>query len=142
MKQKITDDVVIFGTGAFGYGLIEIFWRGTTHPSMLFAGGASLVLLGQINRRMSDQPLLYRCIAGSSVITTVELAIGSVCNLGLGMNIWDYSAIPFNFKGQICLLFSVAWGFLSIFGMALENFLRRSLNGIHSSREPTILQEY
>lgn len=132
MKYKATDDLIVFGTGALGYGLIEVLWRGSTHPAMLVAGGVCLVSLGEVNRRMNGKSLLYRCVAGSSVITAVELAIGAVCNLGLGMRIWDYSRIPFNFYGQICLLFSVMWAFLSIGGMALEVFLRKNLCGIKS----------
>lgn len=131
MKFHAADNVVVFGTGAFGYGLIEFIWRGETHPAMLAAGGMCLLSLGSINRKMRGQPLLYRSIAGSAVITAIELAFGAVFNLGLGMQIWDYSAIPFNFKGQICLLFSVIWAILSIGGFLLEALMRRRLQNRH-----------
>ncbi len=134
MKFKIQDDMIVFGTGALGYGLIEVLWRGSTHPTMLLAGGVCLLSLGEVNRRMAGQPLLYRCVAGGSLITGVELAIGAVCNLGLGMNIWDYSGIPLNFRGQICLLFSVAWALLSIAAMLLEGAMRRALAAGHGIR--------
>lgn len=133
MKIQAIDNIVIFGTGALGYGLIECIWRGETHPAMLAAGGVCLLSLGGINRKMRTLPLLYRSIAGSVVITAVELVFGAVFNLGLGMQIWDYSRIPFNYKGQICLLFSVIWALLSIGGFLLEAFLRRCLQRGHGN---------
>lgn len=129
--------MIIFGTGALGYGLIEVLWRGSTHPTMLLAGGVCLLSLGEVNRKMNGQPLLYRCVAGGSVITGIELAIGTVCNLGLGMKIWDYSGIPLNFHGQICLLFSVAWSLLSLGAMLLERVMRRALAAGHGARSQT-----
>lgn len=127
MKYTTAANTVIFGTGAIGYGLIELIWRGYTHPTMLAAGGVCLLSLGHINRQMKAQPMLYKMIAGSAAITSVELAIGSICNLGMGMKIWDYSNIPFNFKGQICLLFSVMWAIISLGGFLLEAAMRKKL---------------
>ena len=34
-------------------------------------------------------------ILGGGLITASELAAGCVLNLGLGLSIWDYSALPF-----------------------------------------------
>ena len=45
-------------------------------------------------------------------ITCIELIAGIVVNIILGWNVWDYSDIPFNFKGQICLFYSLLWFFL------------------------------
>ena len=126
MPKRVADGIV-FGTGALGYGLIEVAWRGHTHWAMLLAGGVCLRLLGACGRRMQDAPTLYKCIAGGGIITGVELVIGCVCNLWLHMGIWDYSAMPFNLGGQICLLYSVLWGALSAFGMKLEKGLRYML---------------
>lgn len=136
MKNSFSDNIVVFGTGAIGYGLIEVLWRGETHPAMLLAGGICLISLGEVNRKMPGQPLLYRSIAGSGVITAVELLFGSIFNLGLGMRIWDYSGIPFNFKGQICLLFSVMWAVLSIGAFLIEALLRKSLHKAKTQQIP------
>lgn len=126
LPKKVADGIV-FGTGAIGYGLIEVVWRGNTHWAMLLAGGVCLRLLGAAGRRMEAAPVLYKCLAGGAIITGVELLFGCVCNLWLHMGIWDYSRIPLNLGGQVCLLYSVLWSALSAFGMKLEKALRRYL---------------
>ncbi len=124
---KPVADGIVFGTGAIGYGLIEVAWRGNTHWAMLLAGGICLRLLGPIGQKMENAPLWRKCLAGGALITGVELLFGCVCNLWLHMDIWDYSNIPLNIGGQVCLLYSVFWGALSAAGMRLEKFLRRYL---------------
>lgn len=126
LPKRVADGIV-FGTGAIGYGLIEVVWRGNTHWAMLLAGGICLRLLGAAGRRMETSPVLYKCLAGGAIITGVELLFGCVCNLWLHMGIWDYSRIPLNLGGQVCLLYSVLWGALSAFGMKLERTLRHYL---------------
>lgn len=126
-------DGIVFGTGAVGYGLIEVVWRGNTHWAMLLAGGICLRLLGAAERRMEHAPLLYKCLVGGAIITGVELIIGCICNLWLHMGIWDYSRIPFNIGGQVCLLYSVLWSALSALGMRLEKMLRRRLPCRHKA---------
>ena len=40
------------------------------------------------------------------------------------LNVWDYSNIPFNLDGQICLLFSFFWIFISLIAIILDDLLR------------------
>ncbi|MBQ9977902.1 MAG: hypothetical protein IJP21_04860 [Clostridia bacterium] len=112
--------VILFGIGAFSYGLIEILWRGHTHWSMLIAGGICLVLFSGIGKTMKKSPLLYRCMLGGIAVTAVEFVFGVIFNLILRKNIWDYSKIPFNLGGQVCLLYTVLWSFLSIVAIPLS----------------------
>ena len=35
-------------------------------------------------------------------------------NIIMGWQVWDYSEIPLNFMGQICLSFSLCWYLLSL----------------------------
>ena len=51
---------------------------------------------------------------GSAVITGVELIVGCIVNLILKLEVWDYSNMPLNLLGQICPLYSLLWGFLTI----------------------------
>ena len=113
MKKQILFFSIIFGIGFFGYGLIEILWRGYTHPTMSLAGGISFCLLFLATEILKPLNFLYKCIAGGLIITSVELAFGSFLNLILNLEIWDYSMIPINLQGQICMLYSVLWCFLS-----------------------------
>lgn len=103
---------LIFLFSAAVYGGVEILWRGYTHPAMLLAGGICGVLLFFINKKMQNQKYLYKCVLGSFAVTAVELVFGVIFNIGLSMAIWDYSNLKFNFLGQICLLYTVIWGFI------------------------------
>ncbi len=53
-------------------------------------------------------PLLY---LGSVVLTSaIELALGWLSQQLLHERLWDYSDVPFNLGGYICLKFSLVWG--------------------------------
>ncbi len=102
-------NVLIFLMGAVGYALIEIIWRGFTHPTMMVAGGICFLAFSYIAEKMSRVPLLIKAFLAAAVVTAVELVFGLIFNLGFGMNVWNYEAMPFNFLGQICPTFSLIW---------------------------------
>jgi uncharacterized membrane protein len=118
---------IIFLLGAFGYGLIETVWRGYSHWTMMIAGGISFTVFALISR--CGIPLLYKCIFGSFTVTVIELCFGSVFNLGLGLHVWDYSNLPFNLFGQVCLLYSVLWGWLSLVAVPFAGAALNRLSG-------------
>ena len=93
----------LFVIGGVGYCLIELLWRGYTDPTMAFAGGIAFCLLAIIQKNMKPFRFFYRCIAGGLTITTVEFVFGAVFNLWLKRAVWDYSLMPLNLLGQICL---------------------------------------
>lgn len=76
------------------------------------AGGLCFLCIGNVARKLRNACLLYKCILGSIIITAVEFVFGCIFNLWMRLNVWDYSRIPFNIRGQICLLYSVLWGIL------------------------------
>lgn len=127
MKRKIIVNIknllILFLTGGVVYGFIEVLWRGFTHPAMFFAGGLSAIALLIIAIKMKKAHFLYRVIMGSLSITAIELVFGLVFNVTLQMKIWDYSALKFNFLGQICILFTVIWGFLCVAAIPLTEQL-------------------
>ena len=114
---------VLFGLGAFAYGLLEVIWRGYSHWSMMVAGGICFVIFSLIAQKLKHLPLLYQCIIGSLTVTVTELIFGLFFNLALGLSVWDYSRIPLNLFGQVCLLFSVLWGFLSAFAIPFSGMI-------------------
>lgn len=119
--------IILFGLGAFSYGLLEVVWRGYTHWTMMIAGGLCFVVFSVISEKLHGVRLLYKCILGSLTVTAIELVFGGIFNLALNMNVWDYSNIPINLFGQICLLFSVLWGFLSIVAIPTSGAVLRRL---------------
>ncbi|WP_249311369.1 putative ABC transporter permease [Congzhengia minquanensis] len=111
----------LFLIGAFGYGAIEILWRGYTHWTMLFAGGTCFTIYYKLCEDEKNMPLFAKCFFGALIITCVELMFGTVVNVLLNWNVWDYSNIPLNFFGQICLPFFVLWFLLCVPITALCN---------------------
>lgn len=128
MLMKSRKNRILFLLGALGYGAVELLWRGRTHWSMLLAGGLCLLLFSRIEERFSRQPLLYRVVLCALTVTGVELLFGLVFNLLLGMKVWDYSGVPLNFLGQICLPYTTLWGFLALPALVLVSYLGRKLD--------------
>lgn len=128
--------IVLFCVGAVCYGLTEVIWRGFTHPSMAVAGGICFLLLGLINSTFSGRlPFLVMCLIGAVMITAVEYVFGVFFNIVLGMNVWDYSRMPLNLFGQICLPFTAIWVIVSGAGIKLDSFLRSRLFGYVPNNE-------
>ena len=111
----------LFFIGGGAYMGLEMLWRGRTHGSMFFAGGACFLLAGKLRRL----PPVYRALAGSAGITAVELAVGLLVNRDY--RVWDYRSLPGNFRGQICLPFSALWMPLSLFAGWLYGRLEERL---------------
>lgn len=125
MQIKILKTFVMWVFGAFGYGLIEIIFRGYTHISMGILGGLCLISMSLLNTLLGDTfPLIFKMIIFSFLITILEFLTGLIVNIWLNLCVWDYSFIPANLFGQVCLPFSVCWFFLSPVGLILVNFIK------------------
>ena len=105
--------VLIFVIGGLSYCFLELLFRGRTHLSMFFAGGASAVMLHIIATK-SSAPAWKKWIVAGAAITTMEFIVGAVVNLRMRLAVWDYSHMPMNLLGQISLQFSVLWVVLAI----------------------------
>lgn len=103
--------------GGGGYCLIELMWRGRTHYSMFFAGAIVLSTFYFISVNY-NMPFWQKCVLGMVIITAIELIFGIVFNIVLKEGVWDYSNMPFNLLGQICVPFSLIW--LVISGAAFK----------------------
>ena len=115
--------VLLFFIGATAYVGLELLWRGHSHISMFFAGGVCFLLLGKISRL--PLPFLVQGLLGSVSITAVELLTGLIANREY--TVWDYRPLPFNFRGQICLTFSLLWIPLSMGAIVLYRQLDKHL---------------
>ena len=63
-------NTTLFFVGAFGYGQIELLYRGYTHWTMLAAGGVILLVLRGLDCVLPRRvPLLARCAVGSGCTT-------------------------------------------------------------------------
>ena len=118
---------IVFLIGGIGYGIMEILFRGYTHWSMLVTGGICFFIFYLINFSLETHNLLIRCIFSTLIITTLEFIVGYIVNIVLKWNVWDYSNMPYNIKGQICLGFSGIWLILGIPMTVLSDKLRKIL---------------
>ena len=128
--KKSCKYLILFLIGAFAYCGIEIIWRGYTHWTMGVVGGFCFIMCGLLNEHIGwDTPLPLQMLIGCLIITGTELIAGVVLNIWLGLNIWDYSNMPLNLWGQICLPFSGLWFLLSAVAIILDDELRYNMFG-------------
>ena len=126
--MKFLKNLLIFSIFGLTYGLIEILWRGYTHPSMVIVGGSCGLLIGLLNERNKKMNLLLQMVEGMVIVTVLEFVSGIILNLCLGLNVWDYSNMRFNLLGQVCPQFCIAWFFLSYFVIRIDDLLRKTIN--------------
>lgn len=122
---------IMFFTGGFLYCLLEIIARGHSHVSMFLAGGSCFLLVGIIQFLLGDNAsFLSQMFFCGIMITLVELFIGIIVNRHMQLNVWDYSNEQYNFRGQICLLYTNLWFLLSAPVILLHDFMEYLLLGL------------
>lgn len=123
--MRVLKPLILMSVGGLLYVLIELLFRGYSHWTMFIVGGICFWCIGLINEVVSwEMPLWLQCLIGMFIITTIEFISGCIINLWLKWNVWDYSLIPLNVLGQICLSFMLAWYPLSAFGIIFDDYLR------------------
>lgn len=119
---------LLFLIGGVLYCCIELLWRCRTHWTMAIVGGICFVVIGGLNNYIPwEMPLWKQAGVGSLFVTAMELVVGIPLNLFMKLHIWDYSSLPFNLLGQICLPFTIAWFFLSLLCIFVDDWLRHIL---------------
>lgn len=58
---------------------------------------------------------IWLIAAGAAAATVVEYVVHWAYETFLGVEFWDYSKVPGNLKGRVCLPFTLAWGLLAAF---------------------------
>lgn len=125
--KKSCKYLVLFFIGAFAYCGIEIIWRGYTHWTMGVLGGVCFIDIGLINNSRFFyhlMPFREQMVLGGLIVTVMEFIAGCILNLWLGLGIWDYSQMPFNLCGQICLPYTILWILLSAVCIVVDDWLR------------------
>ena len=73
-----------------------------------------------------------QALAGAGNITGVELLAGMLANKEY--TVWDYRHMPMNYRGQICLPFTLLWVPVSLGAMVLYDILDGKLSNIAKKR--------
>jgi len=75
-------------------------------------GVGALVILLLPPAVKSSPALLF--LSGAAVATAVEWGFSVFYQRAVGASFWDYSGLPLNIDGRVCLLFSLSWGTLAL----------------------------
>lgn len=128
MLKNIFKYSVLGSIGGIIYVLIELLYRGRSHWTMFLVAAIAFILIGLINEYVSWEMKLWKqMMIGTLISTVIEFAAGIVINLKLGWAVWDYSNVPLNIMGQICLPFCIIWFFISLAAIVADDYLRHWL---------------
>lgn len=101
----------------YGFGVVSVF--------------ALINMIQPEGTQMSDL-LVY--LFGVLLATLIELVAGWLLDLCFHARWWDYSKKPFNFRGYICLEFSLIWGFAILFVVRIfQKYIDKLINGRDNS---------
>lgn len=121
-KKTILKNVVLCYVGFTTYITIETIYRGFSFWQVGICGAIAIILLDKINDYISwDMDILLQGCIGSLIITGMEFIIGNLYLMGIVPKMWDYSNVWLNYKGIICLPFSLIWILLSICAILLAD---------------------
>lgn len=118
--------LLILFIGSFAGVVVELMWclirngylesrSGLVYGPFNLLYGAGAVALTVCLYRFRNRSGWISFLGGMLVGTVVEY----LCSWGqealFGSRSWDYSTMPFNLNGRVCLLYSIFWGVLGVF---------------------------
>lgn len=122
--------LLLFLIGGIIYYSLEILFRGYSHISMLLLGGVCFIEIGLINEFLPWSLYIeIQILIGTCIVTLLEFITGLIVNVWLKLNVWDYSEMPFNILGQICLPFTLLWIPLVLIAILLDDYIRYKFFG-------------
>lgn len=112
--------------GSFAGVVIETLWclvtrgyiesrAGLVYGPFNILYGAGAVVLSLTLYKFRNKGKWISFLGGFIVGSAVEYICSWGQELVLGSRSWDYSHMPFNINGRICLLYSIFWGILGVF---------------------------
>lgn len=111
--------------GGVIYCIIELLFRGHTHWTMFIVGGLCFIFCGLINKIFPwDMPMWQQMLICSIGITIIEFISGVIINIIFKLHVWDYSNMPLNILGQVCVPFTLLWFLISGLAIVLDDYLR------------------
>ena len=125
MLKQFLKYLILGNIGGIVYVIIELLYRGHSHWTMYLVSAISFILIGLINEFIRwDMKLWKQMLIGAAIVTAMEFISGYIINIKLGWHVWDYSSLPFNIMGQVCIPFSIIWFFISFIAIVADDYLR------------------
>lgn len=139
MNNKLSNwvlSLLLWTWGGTFYFFCEVVYKTLTHHperiswTMLVLALILCIPLERCGAELVwEMPIWLQSICCTLVITATEFVAGLILNVWLGLGVWDYSDLPFNLMGQICLEFSAIWLVLSVFGIIIFDWMRYVVQG-------------
>ncbi|MCD8118030.1 MAG: hypothetical protein LUE29_00820 [Lachnospiraceae bacterium] len=116
---------LVFFIGSFGGVVVEMLWcllkngyiasrAGVVYGPFNPLYGAGALLLSMVLYKYRNRSWIFSFIGGFLVGSALEYVVSWGQETLFGSRSWDYSAMPFNINGRICLLYSIFWGILGV----------------------------
>lgn len=99
--------------GLITKGVIESRKNFLYGPFCCIYGVGGLVAIVGLQKFKKNNYTIF--LGGAIIGSVVEYFISLIGEFIFHIKWWDYSNLPFNINGRICIAFSVLWGFLAIF---------------------------
>ncbi len=123
MMKKFGEYLFFWATGGALYYSFEVLFRGFSHWSMFVLGGVCFVFF------FVQDPLWIQVLRCMVFVTSMEFITGIIVNKWLHYGVWDYSEMPFQLFGQICVPFMLIFSGLSALGICLSGYMGYYLFG-------------
>ena len=125
---------VIFHAVALGKVINRGFLNGPVCPVYGFGVVSVFALINLIQPEGTQMSDLLVYVFGVILATLIELVAGWLLDICFHARWWDYSKQPFNFRGYICLEFSLIWGFAILFVVRIfQKYIDKLITGHDSS---------
>ncbi len=143
--------VWIFIAGCYGGFLVETLWclikngyiesRKSLvlgHLSVAYGMGAVLLTLILVRFQQAKLWKIFLIAFVSGTVTEYICSLGQeIC---FGTVAWDYSHLPLNINGRVCLLYSLFWGVLGVVWVkAVIPLMRKIFDRVHLPFEKVII---
>lgn len=120
--------------GSFAGVVVELLWclvrngyiesrSGLVYGPFNLLYGFGAVMLTVSLYKFRNRSNWFSFLGGMLIGSAVEYLCSFLQEFLLGSRSWDYSDMPFNLNGRICLLYAVFWGILSV--MWIKNIYPR-----------------
>lgn len=128
--KRLSEYLFLWAVGGCLYYSFEIIFRGFSHWSMFVLGGICLQFFTfQGTMTGWADPLWRQVLRCIIFVTSMEFITGIIVNKWLHLAVWDYSRMPFQLFGQICLPFMVIFSGLCALGILLSGYLLHWIYG-------------
>lgn len=122
--KKLSEYLFLWAVGGCIYYIFEIIFRGFSHWTMFVLGGFCFLFFYIQGKMVHWQEALWRqTLRGVIFVTAMEFITGIIVNKWLNLGVWDYSGLPLQLFGQICLPFMIIFSGLSVVGIILSGYL-------------------